>query len=303
MIHLPLFGSSCLTVVTNPSSPRYLSRCVRNAALARRSENKWKQNNENDLVLVQQSSVVEQEPEADYLGIAPNKDASFLHGQYGIDGQSQQSLHEQVITKRSLIENKYQSLLRPSMDSKMKQTKTWFGQIRLDSLNQPRFHGQYEKQNGVNSVKCSLEQNPKTMQDTSVKVDSSKSCEPAQFQPKTFIFDDSDCVDERVTADASIRHSSQSIISSKINFKYTGLVEPKQNKRVDRSKKSNDWISHKQKQFENSPVLGFSQSEGDERNDNFETISDSMAKVKYEFKSKFEKLPESKVMTGSSYLR
>ena len=122
-------------------SRRYLAR---GAAQVGRRQHQHQQSSEELLQeLSRRSSVpLEEAAAGDYLGIGEDLGetaATVVHGEY---------CYEAVGRKQSAaaVRAKYEPLLEPAKgDLKGKLRRAWFGQVRLDSQNVPRFHGQYER--------------------------------------------------------------------------------------------------------------------------------------------------------------
>lgn len=131
-------------------SRRYLARAVRSTADIQTGRRNAAANASADEDFQQLSSntrtavVVGEAASAgsDYLGIS-EVDSEFVHGEYGYE--------EGAKVQSQALQQKYEPLLEsskkkakdPSGSGKLKQT--WFGQVRLDSQNVPRYHGQYER--------------------------------------------------------------------------------------------------------------------------------------------------------------
>ncbi len=134
-------GLAANEVTTSTISKRYLAR---GAAQVGRRQHQHQQSSEELLQeLSRRSSVpLEEAAAGDYLGIGEDLGetaATVVHGEY---------CYEAVGRKQSAaaVRAKYEPLLEPAKgDSKGKLRRTWFGQVRLDSQNVPRFHGQYER--------------------------------------------------------------------------------------------------------------------------------------------------------------
>ena len=74
---------------------------------------------------------------SDYLGINEVNDFAIVHGEYG---------YQQKEVQTDQLKQKYQPLLDLKKHSSTGKVKdTWFGRVRLDSDNVPKYHGQFEK--------------------------------------------------------------------------------------------------------------------------------------------------------------
>lgn len=115
---------------------RYLARAVRSTAeiLSHREVTQSR----NELSRIQTDPIAEPTcADNDYLGIREVDDFAFVHGEYG---------YEQKKVQTDQLKEKYKPLLDlQKVPSTGKVKDTWFGKVRLDSENRPKYHGEFEK--------------------------------------------------------------------------------------------------------------------------------------------------------------
>lgn len=199
------------------------------------------------------------------------------------------------------LERKYDPLLRPNKKHTTgNKQKVLFGQVRYDSDNKPRYHGEFEKRDelvykDLNSVLDHLAGNK-------VELKRLDPMEPLVIH---------DEIDEKIETRVS-RNSPTSLTDSRIRFKYSGDLmrsknESRHSRRKDESRGTNktqagplDWIEHEREKREKQPVKGAPQDEEEI------SLSNKMARVSLQdedLRETEDDLPKPEVISGLEYLK
>lgn len=142
-----------------------------------------------------------------YLGIDENDTVNAVHGHY-------QYAPEQKSGVRQQLQEKFETLM-PSMKQKEKrEINTWFGKVRLDSDNVPKYHGQFENDVDDEFVEVRFEDIATKIKEVKIEVpeheDTFVSNKPRKAE---FV------IDEDIEAGKSNTPQS-SLTANKINFRF-----------------------------------------------------------------------------------
>ena len=139
---------------------RFLRSAVRSSAQGRNNNKKEDSFSETKTTTLNQpkSTIIDNElsfgPD-DYLGFQPILDWDIIYGEYTFSNQKHfKKMHkEELLKKYSPLLNSVRKESTKPIQDVMK--KKWFGHIRLDSENAPRYHGEFELKEDIGYNKTS----------------------------------------------------------------------------------------------------------------------------------------------------